>query len=248
MIPGGRARAARPPAKRGHPKKKTIRPAKGTYGLHAAAYRLRGAFDTARAAKGIRATVGSVPILPDLPLRRSASTGDIHARPGPRERRSLTLRDIDLPLKIGPRDVKIAVDTVGVCGSDVHYYTHGRIGSFIVKSPMVLGHEAAGTVVEVGPEVKSLKAGRPGVHGAGRAGHGLALLAHGPLQRRSERHLLGDAAGARLPHRLCRSSRGVHLQASRQRQLRRRRAGRAVRDRDAGGVQGQDRAGRRRAW
>ena len=73
--------------------------------------------------------------------------------------RSLALRDIDLPLKIGPRDVKIAVDTVGVCGSDVHYYTHGRIGSFIVKSPMVLGHEAAGTVVEVGPEVKSLKPG-----------------------------------------------------------------------------------------
>ncbi len=69
--------------------------------------------------------------------------------------RSLALRDIDLPLVLGPRDVKIAVDTVGVCGSDVHYYTHGRIGSFIVKSPMVLGHEAAGTVVEVGAEVKS---------------------------------------------------------------------------------------------
>ena len=73
--------------------------------------------------------------------------------------RSLALRDIDLPMKLGPRDVKIAVDTVGICGSDVHYYTHGRIGSFIVKSPMVLGHEAAGTVVEVGKEVKSLKAG-----------------------------------------------------------------------------------------
>jgi D-xylulose reductase len=54
----------------------------------------------------------------------------------------LALRDIDLPLELGPRDVKIAVDTVGVCGSDVHYYTHGRIGSFIAKSPMVLGHEA----------------------------------------------------------------------------------------------------------
>ena len=73
--------------------------------------------------------------------------------------RTLALRDIDLPLKLGPRDVKIAVDTVGICGSDVHYYTHGRIGSFIVKSPMVLGHEAAGRVVEVGSEVKSLKPG-----------------------------------------------------------------------------------------
>ncbi len=73
--------------------------------------------------------------------------------------RSLALRDIDLPMTLGSRDVKIAVDTVGVCGSDVHYYTHGRIGSFIVKSPMVLGHEAAGTVVEVGSQVRSLKAG-----------------------------------------------------------------------------------------
>ena len=72
---------------------------------------------------------------------------------------SLALRDIDLPLKLGPRDVKIEVDTVGICGSDVHYYTHGRIGSFIVKSPMVLGHEAAGVVVEVGREVKTLKPG-----------------------------------------------------------------------------------------
>ena len=73
--------------------------------------------------------------------------------------RSLALRDIDLPLDLGPRDVKIAVDTVGICGSDVHYYTHGRIGSFIVKSPMVLGHEAAGTIVEAGSAVKGLKVG-----------------------------------------------------------------------------------------
>jgi D-xylulose reductase len=72
---------------------------------------------------------------------------------------SLALRDIDLPLEMGPRDVKIAVDTVGICGSDVHYYTHGRIGSFVVKSPMVLGHEAAGVVVDVGSEVKSLRKG-----------------------------------------------------------------------------------------
>lgn len=71
----------------------------------------------------------------------------------------LSLRDIDLPLEMGPRDVKIAVDTVGICGSDVHYYTHGRIGSFVVKEPMVLGHEAAGVVVDVGREVKSLRKG-----------------------------------------------------------------------------------------
>ena len=62
----------------------------------------------------------------------------------------LSLRDIDLPLTGGPDDVKIAIHTVGICGSDVHYYTHGRIGPFVLREPMVLGHEAAGTVVEVG--------------------------------------------------------------------------------------------------
>lgn len=71
----------------------------------------------------------------------------------------LKLRDIDLPLEVGPADVKIKMHTVGVCGSDVHYYTHGRIGPFVVKAPMVLGHEAAGTVVEVGAKVTNLKVG-----------------------------------------------------------------------------------------
>ena len=73
--------------------------------------------------------------------------------------REISLRDIDLPLVVGPTDVRIAIDTVGVCGSDVHYYTHGRIGSFVVEAPMVLGHEAAGTIVEVGASVTDLAVG-----------------------------------------------------------------------------------------
>ncbi len=71
----------------------------------------------------------------------------------------LALRDIDLPQDVGPGEVKIAIHTVGVCGSDVHYYTHGRIGPFVVNHPMVLGHEASGTIVEVGEGVRHLKAG-----------------------------------------------------------------------------------------
>ena len=71
----------------------------------------------------------------------------------------LSLRDIDLPLDVGPADVKIALHTVGICGSDVHYYTHGRIGPYVVRAPMVLGHEGAGTIVEVGSKVAGLKAG-----------------------------------------------------------------------------------------
>ena len=71
----------------------------------------------------------------------------------------LSLRDIDLPLDTGPGQVKIKIHTVGVCGSDVHYYTHGRIGPFVVEAPMVLGHEAAGEVVEIGEGVTHLKVG-----------------------------------------------------------------------------------------
>jgi D-xylulose reductase len=59
----------------------------------------------------------------------------------------LSIRDVELPLRVGPSDVKIAVARVGVCGSDVHYYTHGRIGPYVVKEPLVLGHEASGRVV-----------------------------------------------------------------------------------------------------
>lgn len=71
----------------------------------------------------------------------------------------LSLREIALPLNVGPDDVRIEIHTVGVCGSDVHYYTHGAIGSYIVRAPMVLGHEASGTIVETGANVTSLKVG-----------------------------------------------------------------------------------------
>ncbi|MBZ9702323.1 MULTISPECIES: NAD(P)-dependent alcohol dehydrogenase [unclassified Mesorhizobium] len=71
----------------------------------------------------------------------------------------LSLREIALPLEVGPDDVRIAIHTVGVCGSDVHYYTHGAIGSYVVRAPMVLGHEASGTIVEIGANVRTLKVG-----------------------------------------------------------------------------------------
>jgi D-xylulose reductase len=71
----------------------------------------------------------------------------------------LKLREIDLPLAVGPGMVKIKLHTVGVCGSDVHYYTHGRIGPFVVNAPMVLGHEAAGIIVAVGAGVTHLAVG-----------------------------------------------------------------------------------------
>jgi D-xylulose reductase len=75
------------------------------------------------------------------------------------EKLRLSIRDIELPLVVGPRDVRIRIGRVGICGSDVHYYTHGSIGPFVVNAPMVLGHEAAGVVVEVGSEVRDFKTG-----------------------------------------------------------------------------------------
>jgi D-xylulose reductase len=71
----------------------------------------------------------------------------------------LSLRDIPLDMDMGPTDVRIRVHTVGICGSDVHYYTHGKIGPFVVNEPMVLGHEASGVVIEVGAQVRHLKEG-----------------------------------------------------------------------------------------
>ncbi|WP_118180538.1 NAD(P)-dependent alcohol dehydrogenase [Paraburkholderia phosphatilytica] len=75
------------------------------------------------------------------------------------EARRISLRPFTLPQVVGPRDVRIRIHTVGICGSDIHYYQHGRIGPFVVNEPMVLGHEASGTVVEVGDEVSHLKPG-----------------------------------------------------------------------------------------
>jgi L-iditol 2-dehydrogenase len=59
-----------------------------------------------------------------------------------------------------PHEVLVRVVSVGVCGSDVHYFEHGRIGSHVVDSPLVLGHEASGEVVGVGSSVTRLSVGQ----------------------------------------------------------------------------------------
>ncbi len=53
----------------------------------------------------------------------------------------------------GPKEVLVEIKAVGVCGSDVHYYEHGRIGPYVVREPLILGHEASGVVVGLGSEV-----------------------------------------------------------------------------------------------
>ncbi len=67
-------------------------------------------------------------------------------------------KDVPMPAP-KEKEVLIKVDAVGICGSDVHYYQHGRIGDFVVEGDFVLGHECAGEVVEIGSGVKNLKVG-----------------------------------------------------------------------------------------
>ncbi len=72
--------------------------------------------------------------------------------------RDLRIEERPIP-KPGPDEVLVRIARVGVCGSDVHYYTRGRIGDYVVRAPMILGHESAGTVVSVGREVKGFAEG-----------------------------------------------------------------------------------------
>ena len=60
----------------------------------------------------------------------------------------------------GPHQVLIEVAAVGICGSDVHYFDHGRIADFVVTEPLVLGHEASGTIRAVGSEVHDRTVGQ----------------------------------------------------------------------------------------
>ena len=76
---------------------------------------------------------------------RAAGDLDVEERPDP------------MP---GPREVLVQVASVGVCGSDVHYFEHGRIGSYTVDAPLVLGHEASGQVMSLGSEVTRLREGQ----------------------------------------------------------------------------------------
>jgi len=75
-----------------------------------------------------------------------------------RGERDIVVEDRPVPAP-GPGEVLVEVAAVGICGSDVHYYEHGRIGPFVVEAPMVIGHEAAGVVVGVGAGVDAARIG-----------------------------------------------------------------------------------------
>jgi len=73
--------------------------------------------------------------------------------------RQMQMVEVPRPTMERGSDVLVRIEAVGVCGSDVHYYTTGRIGEQVVRYPFAVGHECAGTVVEVGPDVQNLAPG-----------------------------------------------------------------------------------------
>jgi D-xylulose reductase len=73
--------------------------------------------------------------------------------------KNVSIENREIPKLRNEHDVRVHIEQTGICGSDVHYWQRGRIGDFILKSPIILGHESAGTIVEIGKAVKNVKIG-----------------------------------------------------------------------------------------
>jgi L-iditol 2-dehydrogenase len=73
--------------------------------------------------------------------------------------RQMELREVPDPDLLNPDDVKIRLLALGICGSDIHYYTTGRIGSQVVSYPFTVGHECAGEIIDTGSAVTRVKKG-----------------------------------------------------------------------------------------
>src|ERR1700754_4579752 len=83
----------------------------------------------------------------------------------------LTIENRPVPSP-GPHEVLVEVAAVGVCGSDVHYYRHGRIGDYVVTGPIILGHELSGRITAVGENIDP-----------GRVGQRVAIEPQQPCRR-----------------------------------------------------------------
>ena len=71
----------------------------------------------------------------------------------------MAMRQVHEPSLVNSGDIKIRMKSVGICGSDIHYYTQGQIGSQRVIYPFTVGHEGAGEVIEIGKSVERVKPG-----------------------------------------------------------------------------------------
>jgi len=109
------------------------------------------------------------------------------------------LRVSDLaPEALSPTQVRVAVKAVGICGSDLHYYQHGRVGDFVIRAPLTPGHEAAGQVLEVGAQVTHVRPGdRVALDPARTCGH-CRFCRMGASNHCENVHFFGSAS--RWPH------------------------------------------------
>jgi L-iditol 2-dehydrogenase len=73
--------------------------------------------------------------------------------------REMEMKEVPDPVLKNANDVKIRLLVLGICGSDIHYYARGKIGSQVIKYPFTVGHECAGVVVDTGLEVTRVKKG-----------------------------------------------------------------------------------------
>jgi L-idonate 5-dehydrogenase len=102
------------------------------------------------------------------------------------------------PAAPGPEEVAVTVAFGGICGSDLHYYRHGRVGDFTVQEPMVLGHEIVGRVAALGPGAEGPAVGTP------VAVHPATPCDHCPECGAGRRNVCADSrylgSAARTPH------------------------------------------------
>jgi len=73
--------------------------------------------------------------------------------------KSMEMVEISVPELMNNNEVKIKLQSIGVCGSDIHYYSEGKIGTQVVKYPFPVGHECSGIIVEIGKNVTNVKVG-----------------------------------------------------------------------------------------
>ncbi|MDD5697331.1 MAG: alcohol dehydrogenase catalytic domain-containing protein [Victivallaceae bacterium] len=73
--------------------------------------------------------------------------------------RGMEMLEVDKPQITADNDVLIKMARVGICGSDVHYYACGKIGSQVIQYPFTVGHEGSGIVAAAGSAVSRVKPG-----------------------------------------------------------------------------------------
>ncbi len=111
--------------------------------------------------------------------------------------KDLRIEEVPAP-RPGPGEVRVGIQAGGICGSDLHYYNHGGFGTVRVKQPMVLGHEIAGTVLEVGSGVTTVAPGmRVAVNPSKACGH-CVYCREGQRHQCLNMHFIGSAM--RFPH------------------------------------------------